>query len=79
MNVRAAAVRVFADLIAEHGSPIYSYEMDSIGTLCLKALDSSDFQVRLEAANVFANLAVHSIESAGSQRMSCEFLFSFIK
>uniref|UniRef100_A0A915D0I2 HEAT repeat-containing protein 5B n=1 Tax=Ditylenchus dipsaci TaxID=166011 RepID=A0A915D0I2_9BILA len=57
LNVRAAASKCLAHLVAESGSPIYNNDIDSMVTLCLKALDSSsNYEVRQEVAKVFAKL-----------------------
>lgn len=47
-------------MLAEQASPVYLNEIDTICTLLIKALNSSDFNVRTEVANVFGNLAVHT-------------------
>ncbi|KAI1707379.1 HEAT repeat-containing protein 5A [Ditylenchus destructor] len=68
LNVRAAAAKCLADLVAESGSPVFSGDVDSICTLCLKALASSNYEVRQEVAKVFAKLVEHTEQATNAGR-----------
>lgn len=64
-------------MVVEQFSPIYLNEIDTICTLLVKALNSSDFHVRTEVANVFGNLVVHVNNNYDIQTTACKCLIFF--
>uniref|UniRef100_A0A0R3S5B1 HEAT repeat-containing protein 5B n=1 Tax=Elaeophora elaphi TaxID=1147741 RepID=A0A0R3S5B1_9BILA len=55
MIVRTAAINCLTALIPEYPF-LYTNEVESVGTLCFKALESSNYEVRLAVAQSFAAL-----------------------
>ncbi|VDM97337.1 unnamed protein product [Thelazia callipaeda] len=55
MAVRVAAINCLTALVSEY-SLLYTNEVESISTLCFKALESSNYEVRLAVAELFATL-----------------------
>ncbi|CAG9536111.1 unnamed protein product [Cercopithifilaria johnstoni] len=55
MIVRTAAINCLTVLIPEYPF-LYTNEVESVGTLCFKALESSNYEVRLTVAQLFATL-----------------------
>lgn len=61
MNVRMAAATCLLDLVSEENSPVYANDLDSISTICLRALEGSNYEVRLIIASVFAKLVKSTV------------------
>ncbi|VDM29651.1 unnamed protein product [Toxocara canis] len=55
MAVRVAAINCLTAMVPEY-SFLYTNEVESISTLCFKALESSNYEVRLSIARLFAVL-----------------------
>uniref|UniRef100_A0A158R4G2 HEAT repeat-containing protein 5B n=1 Tax=Syphacia muris TaxID=451379 RepID=A0A158R4G2_9BILA len=78
MSVRVATINCLATLVPEYPF-LYTNELESISTMCFKALECSNYEVRLAVAHLFAVLfttaqglqkASHSVLSAKPQSSS---------